>query len=50
LFNFEYNKQEIAKQAYSKTLDKQNYRCVADALSFSSSKSELARFIRSCEE
>ncbi|MES1215054.1 MAG: DUF4476 domain-containing protein [Bacteroidota bacterium] len=49
LFSFEDNKLEIAKQAYSKTLDKQNYRCVSDALSFSSSKNELARFIRDCE-
>jgi Domain of unknown function (DUF4476) len=49
LFSFEENKLEIAKQAYSKTLDKQNYHCVVDALSFSSSKEELARFIRGCE-
>jgi hypothetical protein len=49
LFTFEDNKLEIAKQAYSKTLDKENYRCVFSALSFSSSKEELARFIRNCE-
>jgi len=49
IFTFENNKLEIAKQAYSKTLDKENYRCVTDALSFSSSKEELARFIRNCD-
>ena len=49
LFTFENNKLEIAKQAYSKTIDKQNYYCVSDGLSFRSSKDELARFIRECE-
>jgi hypothetical protein len=49
IFNSEYNKLEIAKQAYTKTLDKENYHCVSDALSFISSKEELARFIRNCE-
>ncbi len=49
IFTSEDNKLEIAKQAYSKTLDKENYRCVSDALSFSNSKNELARFIRNCE-
>ena len=48
LFSFEGNKLELAKQAYSKTLDKQNYQCVADVLMFRSSKDELARFIRDC--
>jgi len=49
LFSFENNKLEIAKQAYSKTLDKQNYHCVSEVLNFRSSKEELARFIRTCE-
>lgn len=46
LFMFEDNKLEIAKQAYRKTVDKKNYYQVMDALTFSSSKDELARFIR----
>jgi hypothetical protein len=48
LFSFESNKLELAKQAYSKTVDKQNYQCVSDMLWFSSSKAELARYIRDC--
>lgn len=47
LFEFEGNKLEIAKQAYSKALDKENYSCVMDALNYRSSKKELARFVRS---
>jgi Domain of unknown function (DUF4476) len=46
LFGFENNKLEIAKYAYRKTVDKQNYYVVNDAFAFSSSKDELARFIR----
>ena len=46
LFGFENNKLEIAKYAYRKTVDKQNYFVVNDAFTFSSSKDELARFIR----
>ena len=48
LFSFESNKLELAKQAYSKTVDKQNYQCVSEVLMFRSSKEELARFIRDC--
>jgi hypothetical protein len=48
-FSFEDNKVDIAKQAYPKTLDKENYNCVINALQYRSSKDELARFIRSCE-
>ena len=48
LFNFESNKLDLAKQAYTKTVDKQNYQCVSDVFWFSSSKDELARFIRTC--
>ena len=46
LFTFENNRLEVAKYAYRKTVDKQNYYQLNDALSFSSSKDELARFIR----
>jgi len=49
VFNFEDNRLEIARQAYTKTLDKENYNCVVNALQYKSSKDELARFIRSCE-
>ena len=50
LFDSEENKLQIAKQAYSKTLDKENYSCVMNALDYRSSKDELARFIRTCGE
>lgn len=46
LFSFENNKLEIAKYAYRKTVDKQNYYIVNDAFGFSNSREELARFIR----
>jgi hypothetical protein len=46
LFSFENNKLDIAKSAYRKTIDKQNYLNVNDALTFSSSREELVRFIR----
>jgi hypothetical protein len=46
LFTFENNRLEIAKYAFRKTVDKQNYYLLNDALTFSSSKDELARFIR----
>lgn len=46
LFTFENNRLEVAKYAYRKTVDKQLYMQVSDALTFSSSKDELARFIR----
>jgi Domain of unknown function (DUF4476) len=46
LFVFESNKLEVAKYAYRKTVDKQNYYLLNEALTFSSSKEELARFIR----
>jgi hypothetical protein len=49
LFNFENNRLDIAKQAYLKTLDKENYQCVAGALNFSSSREALNRYIRSCK-
>ncbi len=46
LFTFENNRLEIAKYAYCKTVDQRNYLQVNDALTFSSSKEELARFLR----
>ena len=46
LFTFENNKLEIAKYAYRKAVDKNNFYQVSDVLTFSSSKNELARFIR----
>jgi hypothetical protein len=46
LFSFESNKLEIAKYAYHKVVDKKNYFQLNDVFSFSSSKDELARFIR----
>jgi Domain of unknown function (DUF4476) len=46
LFSFENTKLDLAKQAYSKTVDQKNYFMVNDVLSFSS-KDELARYIRS---
>ena len=46
LFTFENNKLEVAKYAYRKTVDKQNYYQLNDAFTFSSSKDDLARFIR----
>jgi len=46
LFTFESNRLEIAKYAYCKTVDQRNYFQVNDALTFSNSKEELARFLR----
>ncbi|HEX7844536.1 MAG TPA: DUF4476 domain-containing protein [Chitinophagaceae bacterium] len=46
LFTFENNRLDIAKYAYRKTVDKRSYYQLNDALSFSSSRDELARYIR----
>jgi len=46
LFAFENNRLELAKYAFGKTTDQQNYMLIGDALTFSSNKNELARFIR----
>lgn len=46
LFTFENNRLDIAKYAYKKTIDRRSFFQVNDALSFSSSKDELARYIR----
>jgi hypothetical protein len=45
LFSFENNKLELAKQAYTNTVDKRNYYILNDVFSFSSSKDELNRYI-----
>ncbi len=46
MFTFENNKLDIAKYAYKKTTDKNNYYLVNDVFTYSNSKDELARFIR----
>lgn len=46
LFSFESSKLDIAKTAYRATTDKGNYFIVSDALGYSSSKEELARFLQ----
>lgn len=45
LFSFETNKLELAKSAYSRTIDKANYFTVNDVFSYTSSKDELSCFI-----
>jgi hypothetical protein len=47
LLSFETDKVDMAKLAYDKTVDKQSYFVVNDVFSYSSSKDELARYIRS---
>ena len=46
LFTFENNRLDLAKYAYSKTVDKRNYFIVNDAFTMSNNKDELNRFIR----
>lgn len=46
LFTFENNRLDIAKYAYSKTVDKGNYFIMNDALSMTKNKEELNNFIR----
>jgi len=47
LFSLENNKVDLAKQAYVKTVDQRNFlSTVSDLFSFSSSRDELARYIR----
>lgn len=46
LFNFESNKLDLAKLAYAKTVDQQNYFIINDVFSFNSSKDELTRYTR----
>jgi hypothetical protein len=45
LMSYESTKLEIAKAAYAKTIDRQNYYIVNEAFGYSSSSDELARFI-----
>jgi len=47
LFSMESTKLDLARQAYGKTVDQQNYFMINDVFSFNSSKDELARYIRS---
>ena len=47
MFSYENNKLDLAKQAYSKTVDQRNYFMISDVFNSSFSKDELARFIRS---
>jgi len=47
LFDSENNKLDLAKLAYDKTVDQRNYSVVNDAFRYSTSKDELARYIRS---
>ncbi len=46
LFTFENNRLDLAKYAYGKTVDKNNYFIINDVFSFNNSKEELARYIR----
>lgn len=46
LFTFENNRLDLAKAAYCKTVDQRNFWQLSDALTFSSSKDELNRFLR----
>jgi archaellum component FlaF (FlaF/FlaG flagellin family) len=47
LMTFESTKLDVAKYAYGKTVDRQNYYLVNDAFGFESSSTELARYINS---
>ena len=46
MFSFENIKLDLAKQAYAKTVDQRNYYSINDVFTYSSSREELARFIR----
>lgn len=46
LFTYESNKLDVAKAAYSRCTDKGNYFVVNDAFTYSSTKDELVRYIR----
>jgi hypothetical protein len=50
LFTFENNKLEIAKYAYGRTVDKENYFIVNDAFSFNNSKEALSKYIRESDK
>lgn len=46
LFSFETNKLELAKAAYSRTVDPENFFNTYDAFSFNSSRDEMNQFIQ----
>ncbi len=46
LFSYENSRLDLAKYGYDRTTDKKNYFMINDVFSYSSSKDELARFIR----
>ncbi len=46
LFTFENNRVDIAKYAYKNTVDKRNYYQLTEAITMSSSKDDLLRYIR----
>ena len=46
VFSFENARLELAKYAYRNTMDQRNYFVVYDALSYSSSKEQLAEYLR----
>jgi hypothetical protein len=46
LFTFENSKLDLAKYAYVKTTDKRNYHVLNSVFTYSSSRDELARYIR----
>ena len=46
LFSFEENKLALAKYAFRNTVDRQNYSVVNEEFSYSSSKEQLAQYIR----
>lgn len=50
LFTFENNKLEIAKYAYGRTVDKENYFVINDAFSFNNSKEALSKYIRESDK
>lgn len=47
LFNFDESKLDVAKAAYSRTIDQNNYFKIGNVLTFSSSKEDLNNFISS---
>lgn len=50
LFSFDESKLDIAKTAYPKTVDRENYFKINDELTYSSSKEELNRFLMSYKD
>jgi hypothetical protein len=50
LFTFENNRLELARYAYGKTVDRENYDLVNEVFSNNSNKKELAQYIRDYRE